>query len=71
MFEHRRAIEALGGTAKTESVFTSLRNHFGDRLRLHCGYVGGELASALPTIRYLSTVEYIVQRIEMLKFCLI
>ena len=57
--EHQEAIMRLGGIPKSTRVFDLLRKHFPDVLHLYAAYTPqGDLASALLTLEYGSTVEY-------------
>lgn len=56
--EHQARIQSLGGIAKTPKSFHLLREHLGDRVRLHCGFVGKKITSALVTLKHEETVEY-------------
>jgi hypothetical protein len=57
--EHQESIVRLGGIPKSTKVFDLLRKHFSDALRLYGAYTPeGDLASALLTLEFESTVEY-------------
>ncbi len=57
--EHKESIVRLGGIPKSTKVFELLRKHFPDSLRLYGAYTPqGDLASALLTLEFESTVEY-------------
>jgi len=58
--QHQQAILGKGGAAKSKEVFQRLRDSLPQNLRLHCGYIRGELVSALLTLRYGSSIEYFV-----------
>jgi hypothetical protein len=57
--EHQESIVRLGGLPKSKKVFDLLRKYFPVALRLYGAYTPqGDLASALLTLEFESTVEY-------------
>jgi len=61
---HQRSIIELDGVPKSDEVFRCLRQILGETIRLHCGYVGGKIVTALLTIRHGKTTEYFVPVVE-------
>lgn len=51
-------MKALNGISKSRETFELIRQNLGEKVRLHCGFIGNDIASALVTIRHKQTVEY-------------